>query len=183
MIRSSRTTPLYNSENPLLRSIQTKPGQSNLTGNLHRLKHNDKRYNVRVRLESIHYTGGNYGYGWNFVVSILNKHWISHRIQIQRGAKSLVNKDVYKDITNTSLESLKNLEVSICAQHRSGFKIESVLHLQPNSFKADSLPKSIYTQIGNSEKVYRFHELQTVTHEDAQLMFVFDFEISPIEVH
>ena len=52
-----------------------------------------------------------------------------------------------------------------------------------NSFKEDSSPKSIYTHIENSEKVYKFHELQTVSHEDAQLMFVFDFEISPIDVH
>ena len=183
MIRSSRTTPLSNSNNPLLKNIQTKPGQSKLAENIHQLKNNDKRYNVKVCLESIHYTGENYGYGWNFVVSILNKHWISHRIQIQRGTKSLVNKDVYKDITNTTLESLKNLEVAICAQHRSGFKIESILHLQPNSFKEDPSPKSIYTHIGHSGKVYSFHELQTVTHEDAQLMFVFNFEISPIDLH
>ena len=135
MIPSNRTTATHTRNNPLLRNIQTRSGQNNLAANIHQLKTNDKRYNVRVRLESIHYTGGNYGYGWNFVVSILNKHWISHRIQIQRGTKSLVNKDVYKDITNTTLESLKNLEVAICAQHRSGFKVESVLHLQPNSFK------------------------------------------------
>ena len=183
MIHSSRTTPLRNNDTLLRRDIQTKPGKSNLAENIHRRKNNNARYNVKVCLESIHYTGENYGYGWNFVVSILNKHWISHRIQIKRGTKSLVNKDVYNDITNATLDSLKNLEVTICAQHRSGFKIESVLNLPPNSFKEDSTPKSIYTHIGTSEKMYKFHELQTVTHENGQLMFVFNFEISPIDVH
>lgn len=136
-------------------------------------------YDIKVRLESIHYTGENYGYGWTFVLSTLNHHWISHRIQIQRGKKSLVNKDIYNNITNTTIDELHHLPITICAQHRSGFNIETTLYLQPNSFKQNLTPKSIYTDVGNTNQEYQFHEIQTVTQEDTQFMFVLNFEVTP----
>lgn len=170
-------------KNPLLKNIQMPLHQKGLKGKTNSSINRLSRVGVKVCLESIHYTGKNYGYGWTFVISLLNKHWISHRVQIKRGAKSPVNKDVYNDIKITTLDELKNLDISICAQHRSGFKVDTILRLHPNSFKENMMSKSIYTNVEMDKKDYHFHEIQTVNHDNAQLMFVFKFEITPIDMH
>lgn len=142
-----------------------------------------EHYKIKINLETIHYTGTDYGYGWTFVISTLNHHWVSNRIQIQRGKKSLVNKDVYSGITNTTFDNLQQLPITICAQHRSGFKVETILYVQANSFKRNIIPKSIYPEVGGRNETFQFHEIQTVLQEDTQLMFVLNFEITPNVTH
>ncbi len=140
-----------------------------------------EQYDVKIKLESIHYTGKDYGYGWTFVVSTLKRHWISRRIQIQRGRKSIVNKDVFHNTINTSFHNLQHLPITICAQHISGFKTETTLRLKPGLFRMNLLPTSIYTEISRQDDGFRFHELHSVEHEAAKLMFVLSFEISAEE--
>lgn len=140
-------------------------------------------YNMKIQLESIHYTGINYGYGWTFILSVLNHHWISHRIQIKRGQKSLINKDIYNSIANTTLNNLQHMPITISAQHTSGCKIETILHLKPNFFKKSLKPKSIYTEVENVEQQYQFHEIKKFAQEDVQFMFVLNFEITTKVTH
>lgn len=169
--------------NPLLKNIPAQSRHDNQYGNTKKNGSAIKQYKIKVCLESIHYTGKDYGYGWTFVLSTLNRHWISNRIQIQRGKKSLVNKDIYNNIIETTIENLQHLSITLCAHHTSGFNIETTLYLKPNSFKKNLMPKSIYTEVGSSNEQYQFHEIQTVTQEDTQLMFVLNFEIIPNMTH
>lgn len=169
--------------NPLLQNIPKIFQHKNLSAKTKKTGSAAEQYKIIINLETIHYTGKDYGYGWTFVISTLNHHWMSNRIQIQQGKKSLVNKDVYNGITNTTIENLQNLPITICAQHRSGFKIETILYLQPSSLKRDIVPKSIYTEVGSKNEKYQFHEIQKVTQEDTQLMFVLNFEITPNVTH
>lgn len=158
------TTRQY--QNNLIQSSYTAYGQVN------------EQYDVKIKLESIHYTGKDYGYGWTFVISTLKRHWISQRIHIQQGRKSPVNKDVYKNTIHTSFYNLQHLPITICAQHTGGFSIETTLQLKPALFKIDLLTKSIYPQVTEYSEGFHFHELHKVRHKNTQIMFVLDFEIT-----
>lgn len=166
----------------MLKNIPLHLRSKNFTGNP-KNPENVEAYTIKIILESIHYTGKDYGYGWTFVISVLKHHWISNQIQIQRGTKTIVNKNVYNNITHTTFETLQHLPITICAQHREGFKIETILNLQPQSFKPIMAPKSIYTHVGTLSGEYQFHEIQTVTKKTSQLMFVLNFEIIPNAMH
>jgi len=166
--------------NPLLKTISKgSPYYSHSKNNLDKQQNSIENYDVKINLESIHYTGENFGYGWTFVISTLGHHWISTQIQIQRGGKSFVNKDIYYDNVETSFHSLQYLPISFCAQHISGFKAEATLHLNPNSLKHNHISESIYTGLESIDCGFHFHELITLTHEDTQLMFVLNFKITP----
>jgi len=182
MIKSI-TIPPDIQTNPLLKNIPTPSRRSNLSCVTKKTGNTVEHYKIKVSLESIHYTGKDYGYGWTFVISILNHHWLSNRIQIQRGKKSLVNTDVYNSIADITFDNLQHLPITLCAHHVSGFNIETTLHLKPNSFKRDLIPKSIYTEVGSRNEKYQFHELQTVRQNSSQLMFVLNFEIIPNVAH
>ena len=165
--------------NPLLRNI---PDKSNVKSSvLSRKTKGDftENYTVKINLESVHYSGKDYGYGWTFIVSTLKRHWISNRIHIQRGRKSPVNKKIYHNLVNSSFYNLQHLPITICVQHISGYKVETTLQLKPNAFKRDLLPKSIFTEIEKQPESFQFNELHSIDHNDAQFMFVLNFEITP----
>jgi len=166
--------------NPLLKNIPT--GASSFLSPESKIsrQHNGKGYyEIKINLESIHYTGEDYGYGWTFVISTLNHHWISTQIRIQRGSKSFVNKDIYHGHVKTDFQVIKQLPITLCAQHVSGFKAESTICLTPNSIKQITAPKSIYTGLDESDSGFNFHELLTLSHQNTQFMFVLNFEIMP----
>ncbi len=166
--------------NPLLKNIPTGPSnffssQNKLTGKYGSSDH----YEIKINLESIHYTGENYGYGWTFVISTLQHHWISTQIQLQHGGKSFINKDVYHANVETDFYLLQHLPITFCVQHASGFKAETTLHLNPNSFKQTTAPKSIYTGQENAERGFHFHELLTLVQHKTEFIFILNFEITP----
>lgn len=170
------------STNPLQRKIPKHVSEKSSSRNHYIKSGVPESYEININLESIHYTGQDYGYGWTFVISTLQRHWISNRIHIQRGRESRVNKDIYHNEVNTRFNNLQHLPITICAQHSSGFKLETTLRLQPSSFKQNISPKSIYTNVDNSSDGFKFHELHTIAHDDAQFMFVLSFEVSPKEM-
>jgi len=166
--------------NPLLKNIPTEPSNFFSSQNKLNGKHgSSNHYEIKINLESIHYTGKNYDYGWTFVISTLQHHWISTQIQLQRGGKSFVNKDVYHANVETDFYLLQHLPITFCAQHINGFKAETTLHLNPNSFKQTATPKSIYTGLENTERGFHFHELLTLVQHNTEFMFVLNFEITP----
>lgn len=166
--------------NPLLRNIPTGASEFFSSRNKLNSQHgNIDNYEIRINLESIHYTGKDYGYGWTFVISTLKHHWISTRIQIQRGGKSFVNKDIYHDNATINFNSLRHLPITLCAQHISGFKAETTLRLNPNSLKQTTAPKSIYLGPKDTDCGFHFHELVTLAQNNTEFMFVLNFEITP----
>ncbi len=166
--------------NPLLKHIPTGSSQFYSSRNKLNSQHSSiDNYEIKINLESIHYTGKDYGYGWTFVISTLKHHWISTQIQIQRGGKSFVNKDIYHDNVETNFTSLQHLPITLCAQHISGFRAETTLRLSPNSLKQTAAPKSIYLGLEDTDGGFHFHELLTLTHKNTQFMFVLNFEIAP----
>ncbi|VAW95241.1 hypothetical protein MNBD_GAMMA23-1679 [hydrothermal vent metagenome] len=170
--------------NPLLKNIPTAVSPLFSTGNkLHNPNSDFDSYNIKINLESIHYTGEDYGYGWTFVISTLKHHWISTQIRIQRGSKSFVNKDIYHNHVDTDFHLLQHLPITLCAQHISGFKAESTVCLNPNSLKQTATPTSIYTGMEESGFGFHFHELLTLAHKNVQFMFVLNFEITPENTH
>lgn len=167
--------------NALLRNMpQQDPKELITNSNKTAMAFNEK-YEVKLRLESIHYTGKDHGYGWTFVISTLKRHWVSKRIHIQRGRKSLVNRDTYHNTIDTSFYTLQHLPITICAQHVSGFRVETTLRLKPSLFRHNLLPTSIDTNVDPQSGSFCFHELHSVTHQGAKLMFVLNFEITPKE--
>ncbi len=166
--------------NPLLKNIPAAASPLFPAGNkLHNPHSGFDNYEIKINLESIHYTGEDYGYGWTFVVSTLKHHWISCQIRIQRGSKSFVNKDIYHNNVETDFYTLQHLPIALCAQHISGFKAESTVYLNSNSLKQTATPTSIYTGLDESDAGFHFHELLTLTHQNVQFMFVLNFEITP----
>ena len=141
-------------------------------------KQNGNNFNLRVTLESIHYTGKDYGYCWTFVVSILNRHWISNQIQIFRGKKSHINKEVFHKTIGTNFFRLQHLPITICAQHRNGFNLDTTLLLKPALFKKVKIPKSIFTELEAQTDDYRFQELHSVTKGNTKMMFVLNFYVT-----
>ncbi len=166
--------------NPLLKNIPAGSSSFLSSGNKLNTPHGGMdNYEIKINLESIHYTGEDYGYGWTFVISTLKHHWISTQIRIQRGSKSFVNKDIYHNHVETDFHLLQHLPITLCAQHISGFKAESTVCLNPNSLKQTTTPTSIYTGLEESGFGFHFHELLTLVHPNAQFMFVLNFEITP----
>jgi len=173
---TNQQTPLFN---PLSRTIPTRPANTRYTNKFGNANKKGESYEIKISLETVHYTGNDYGYGWTFVISTLQRHWISNRIQILRGKKSIVNKDIYHNIIETGFNSLQHLPITICAQHTSGFNTETTFRLHPNSFKKMITPKSIYTEVNKEDSGFKFHELHTFTQDETQFMFVLKFEITP----
>ena len=164
---------------PLSRTIPKASGNTGFVKKNKLKKHNGDLYKIEINLEAIHYTGNDYGYGWTFVISTMQRHWLSSNIQLLRGKKSLVNKVIYQDETEIEFNSLQHLPIVIFGQHNNGNRIETTLRLTPNSFKKNATPKSIYTEIKPDNFGFKFHELHTVTQDDAQFMFVLQFDITP----
>lgn len=173
------TIPPDKQSNPLLKNIPAQSRHSKTSGLTKKTGGTIGQHKVKICLESIHYSGKDYGYGWTFIISTLNHHWISDRVQIQRGKRSLVNKDVYNNVTDVAFDELQHLPITLHAHHLSGFNVETTLFLKPNSFKKNLIPKSIYTEVGHNNENYQFHEIQKINHEDTQLMFVLNIEIIP----
>ncbi len=164
---------------PLLKNIPT-AGSLRLSTTASRQQYPaNNHYKIKINLESIHYSGKNHGYGWTFVISTLNHHWISTQIQIQRGRKSFVNKDIYHNEIATDFDTLQRLPITLCAQHIGGFRAERTLCLTPNALKQKTPPKSIYTGLRTLNDAFHFHELMTLVSDNAQFMFVLNFEITP----
>ena len=181
MMESNRTYPNRIHQNKGANSLLKKLPLQLHHNNLSKTTMRDvvEQFNIKINLESIHYTGKDYGCDWTFVISTLNHHWISSQIKLQRGEKSLVDKNIYNSTTLTSFDKLKHLSINICAQHKSGFSIDTTLYLQPSSFKQKVTPKNIYTNVENMNEKYQFHEIKKTIKDDIQLMFVFNFEVSP----
>ena len=180
MIKASEQNSNFRA-NPLLKNIPVKYRETSTGSKRKTTSELGENYQLKINLESIHYSGKDYGYGWTFVISTLKRHWITNRVQIKRGRESIVNKKIYHNVVETSFYNLQHLPITICAQHISGFKLETTFRLQPNSFRRNLSPKSIYTNVSEAHDGFQFHELHSVAHEDAQFMFVLNFEVIPNE--
>ena len=165
--------------NPLLRNIPKQLEKSVFQTRKDVVRSVNEIFEVKINLDSIHYTGKDSGYGWTFVISTLNKHWISNRIHIYSDRKSPVNKEIYKNNIRTSFNNLQQLPILITAQHASGFKIETSLQLKSSMLKKKPTPTSIYTGLSSQEEGFQFNEIHSVLHEGTKMMFVLNFEVTP----
>lgn len=172
----------YNVSNhakPLLKNIPERFRENSNNQNIH--QHDAEQYEIKINLESIHYTGKDYGYGWTIVTSIMKRYWISDRIQMRRGVRSVVDKTIFQKTTNTRFYSLQHMPITISAQHASGVNIETSLQLQSNALRTSRDSTSIFPEAGTHNTGFKFHELHTVEQDNVQFMFVLDIEITPIE--
>lgn len=132
---------------------------------------------LKIKLKSILYNSQQNYSGWNFVISTFERHWVSDRIQLQHGLKTLVNRTIFENTIWGGINAIKHTPVNVVA-HATYTEHDNIPFSIANNMYARGigLPGENRSLFNGSTDYYKFHELLTLSEVGTQILLVFEYE-------